>query len=127
MPPRVVLLVEDEPDIAAVLRLCLDPQRFAVACAGTLAAARDRLARGPRPDLVVLDLGLPDGNGLTLCREVKAEHPALPVMVLTAYTHEETREAASQAGADRFVEKPFDPDDLRATVDQLLDRRRASA
>jgi two-component system, OmpR family, catabolic regulation response regulator CreB len=127
MPPRVILLVEDEPDIAFVVRLCLDPGRFALACAGTLAEARDLLARGPRPDLVVLDLGLPDGDGLTLCREVKAAHPGLPVMVLTAYTDDDARRLAREAGADRFVEKPFDPDDLRATVDELLGRRRASA
>jgi DNA-binding response OmpR family regulator len=120
-----ILVVEDEPDITLVVRLCLNPGRYAVACATTLAEARGLLSAGPLPDLVVLDLGLPDGDGLVLCREVKAVHPALPVMVLTAYTHEEAREAASQAGADRFIEKPFDPDDLCATVDELLGRRRA--
>jgi len=120
MPPRAVLLVEDEPDIALVVRLCLDPGRFAIACAGTLAEARDLLARRPVPDLVILDLSLPDGDGLALCQEVKGAHPTLPVLVLTALAEGAERQRAEAAGADRFLAKPFEPDELLHEVERLL-------
>jgi DNA-binding response OmpR family regulator len=122
----VILVVEDEPDIALVLRLMLE-QGHIVTCVGDLAQAREAYRRGLPFDLVMLDVLLPDGNGLDFCRELKAAHPALPVMVLTAYTHEEVRALASQAGADRFVEKPFDPDGLCGTVEDVLGGRRARA
>ncbi len=72
----------------------------------------------PRPDAILLDRGLPDGDGLDLCREVKARCPALPILVLTA--HAQARGEALAAGADRFLVKPFDPDELAAAVAGLL-------
>jgi two-component system response regulator VicR len=76
-------MVEDEPDIAAVLRIVLE-QGYGVTLAPDLASARVALARVGRPDLLVLDLLLPDRNGLDLCREVKAADPSLPVLIVSA-------------------------------------------
>jgi DNA-binding response OmpR family regulator len=116
-----LLLVEDDPDIALLLRMCLDLSTYQIEVAPDLATARGRLAR-QRPDLVILDVGLPDGNGLDLCREVKAAHPGLPVLVLTALSRRvrDLEARARGCGADAFVEKPFDPDALQATARRLL-------
>jgi two-component system catabolic regulation response regulator CreB len=123
----LILLVEDEPDIALIVSLCLPPERFALACAVTLGEARGVLRLGLVPDMVVLDIGLPDGDGLTLCRELKAERPDLPVAVVTADVGEPTRQRSSAAGADRFLGKPFAPDEFCATLDELLGLPQASA
>jgi DNA-binding response OmpR family regulator len=118
--PRQVFLVEDEPDIALVVALCLDPARYAVDLAMSLAEARAYLASQPPPDVILLDVHLPDGDGLELCREVKATRPGVPVVVLTATARDWAGAAARAAGADAFVPKPFDPDDLCAVVARLL-------
>jgi CheY-like chemotaxis protein len=113
-----VLLVEDDADIATLLRLCLDPSRYAVAWVETLAEASAALAR-TRPEVAVVDIGLPDGNGLDLCRAIKARHADVRIVVITAGQTGQSRRDALRAGADRFVAKPFDPDDLCAVVDDL--------
>jgi two-component system catabolic regulation response regulator CreB len=123
----LILLVEAEPDVARIASLCLPPERFALACAVTLGEARGVLRLGLVPDVVVLAIGLPDGDGLTLCREVKAAHPGLPVAVVTGKGGEPTRRRLSEAGADRVLEKPFEPGEFGATVGALLGRARAGA
>lgn len=115
---QCILGVEDDPDIAALLRLIFDPACYVVTVAEDLAVARATLAEAPPPDLIILDVELPDGNGLDLCRELKATWPALPVLVLTA--QDEVRAEAFEAGATLFMPKPFDPNDLAATVEELL-------
>lgn len=119
MRPRV-LVVEDEPDIAALLAMCFDPSRYQVAAASDLATARAVLSRRLRLHLAVVDLLLPDGNGLDFCRELKATRPSVPVIVLTAWVHAGTREEVLAAGADLFVPKPFEPDELEAAAQRLL-------
>jgi DNA-binding response OmpR family regulator len=116
--PITCLVVEDEPDIVAVIGLSLPPPRYALLVADSIAAARRLLATAPSPDVVVLDWVLPDGDADALCRELKARRPAPPVVVLTA--RGAAREAALAAGADVFILKPFDPDALQATVDRLV-------
>jgi two-component system catabolic regulation response regulator CreB len=119
----VILVVEDEPDIALILRLMLE-QGHIVTCVGDLAQAREAYRRGLRFDLVILDVGLPDGNGLDLCRELKATYPALPVLVLTAHPEREVWRDAERrgCGADAVLPKPFDPDRLDRAVTTLLTR-----
>jgi DNA-binding response OmpR family regulator len=117
-----ILTVEENPDIALVLRVLLEAAGYAVQWAGDLATARMILA-GPRPPtLVILELRLPDGVGLDLCREVKAARPGLPVLVLTSWAWFAAREEAMAAGADAFLMKPFDVDELAAMVRRLLPR-----
>jgi response regulator RpfG family c-di-GMP phosphodiesterase len=79
------------------------------------------------PDVLVLDLGLPDGDGLTLCREAKTARPALPVLVLTGREASAAEGAATSAGADAFLHKPFGPLELIDLVEQLAGRDERSA
>ena len=83
------------------------------------------LVRSANPDLIVLDLMLPGRSGLELLGEIRsvAGHERTPVVVISAWAHSD--EAAVAAGADRFLPKPFDPDELRATVADLLEDNRS--
>jgi len=82
--------------------------------APSVAAPLDALADSPPPDLVALDVGLPDGDRLDLCRDLKAAHPTLPIVVMSASGGYGAK--ARKAGADRFIAKPFDPDELASTA-----------
>lgn len=112
-----LLVVEHEPDIAAVIRMSFDPARYVIRSAGTLAAAR-KFVSSRSLHLVILDTVLPDGDGLDLCRALKGTHPSLPVVVLA--TQPGIRDEARAAGADLFMMEPFDPDELAAEVERLL-------
>lgn len=118
-----ILVVEDDPDIALVLRLMLE-DRHVVTVAGDLEQGREAHRRGLRFDLVILDVMLPDGNGLDLCREIKTTYPAVPVVVLSAYSLPQIKREAEARGccADALLPKPFDPDEVSRVVDRLLDR-----
>jgi len=117
---RHVLIVEDEPDIAFMLRLVFE-EGYLVTLAGDLAQARAALSRAVLPDLILLDVMLPDGNGLEFCREVKDSQPLIPVIIMTAYARGgPVQEAHARAcGAEGFVPKPFDVDELLATAARL--------
>lgn len=115
-----ILICEDEAPLRELMRAILDGDyRFAEAADGRAALA---LARELEPDLVVLDLMLPGENGLDVLRELRSAEVTgdVPVVVVTAWTGEEHRRAAFEAGADRFLPKPFEPDDLTAAVEELL-------
>ncbi len=115
--------MEDEPDIALVLKVLFE-EGHVVSLAADLGQAREAMTRGAGPDLVLLDVMLPDGSGLDLCAELKNTHPSLPVIILTAHGRSgPAGEAQARAyGADAYVSKPFDPDDLLARAAQLLER-----
>ena len=116
-----ILVVDDEPGIRDVCRLYLERDGYEVVEAGGMAEAEDACRRW-RPDLVVLDLMLPDGNGLDLCRRLVAQ--GLPVVVLTARTDEPDRVLGLELGADDYVTKPFSPRELVARVRAVLRRSR---
>jgi two-component system catabolic regulation response regulator CreB len=124
-PP--LLIVEDEPGIAESLRFMLEREHFRVDQVASLEAARARLAGSPSPALVVLDLGLPDGNGLDLLRELRAGHAKTPVIVLTSRGDEVDRVVALELGADDYVTKPFSPREVVARVKAVLRRAGAAA
>jgi DNA-binding response OmpR family regulator len=110
-----VLLVEDDETIGANLRRALAATGYRVEWATTLAEARAR-ARDARPDLVLLDLGLPDGDGLDLCAELRADTPQLPVIMLTARSEEVDVVVGLDSGAVDYVPKPFRLAELLARV-----------
>jgi DNA-binding response OmpR family regulator len=117
---RRIVVVEPDPDIALVLRAMITAAGHAVLWAGDVATARLVVRGFLSPHLVLLEpAGLPDGDGLGLVREIKAS-PGVPVLVLTAWVTEELREEARVAGADAFLTKPFDEEELMTTVEQLL-------
>lgn len=122
MHPETVLIIDDELQIRRVVRntLELDGLRVLEAAAGREGAD---LAAAHRPDLIVLDLGLPDMPGLAVCQELRAWSRA-PVLVLSA-RHSDTEKATLlDAGADDYVTKPFSPVELRARVRAQLRRAR---
>jgi DNA-binding response OmpR family regulator len=115
-----VLVTEDEVDVQGVIARALERDGHAVSTAGTIEEARAALAAGA--DLMVLDLSLPDGSGLTLCRELRAAQSVLPILILTARSQVELRVEGLDAGADDYLTKPFAVPELRARV-RALGRR----
>ena len=115
-----VLVVEDEPGIRAVVRVMLQSANYRVVEADSAARAEIE-ARTHRPDLLIVDLGLPDGDGVDVIRRVRAWSP-VPIIVLSARTMEEQKVAALDAGADDFVSKPFGSPELLARVRAALRR-----
>lgn len=113
MQPRI-LVVDDEPQIQRFLKPALLAAGFDVETAGTAAEAR-RLAATRAPDLVVLDLGLPDGDGKEVIATVRA-FSAVPIIVLSARDRETEKIAALDLGANDYVEKPFGIGELLARI-----------
>jgi len=109
-----VLVVEDEPGIRQVLRVLLEAERYRVVEAATAQRA-DIEARSHKPDLLIVDLGLPDGDGFEVIRRLRSWSP-VPVIVLSARTLESQKIAALDAGADDYVTKPFSAGELLARV-----------
>jgi DNA-binding response OmpR family regulator len=115
-----ILVIDDDQDVLAVLARALERDGHNVTTAGTLADARTAVAAGV--DLLVLDLGLPDGSGLELCRDLRRGESAVPILILTASTQVELRVQGLDAGADDYLTKPFALAELRARV-RALGRR----
>jgi len=116
----LVLVVEDDAGIRGVLRTLLEAQRYRVVEAEN--GARGILeARGHRPDLAIVDLGLPDQDGQTVIREIRT-FSAVPILVLSARTMERDKVAALDGGADDYVSKPFSAPELLARVRAALRR-----
>jgi two-component system KDP operon response regulator KdpE len=115
-----LLLVEDDADLRASIAASLRARDFAVREAGT---ARDGLAAwaSNRPDLILLDLGLPDGDGREVIRRVRSDAPT-PILVLSARHQEHDRVEALDLGADDYLTKPFGVTELLARVRALLRR-----
>lgn len=118
-----VLVVDDEADVRSVVARALRADGHAVVTASDLEAARVQLAEAGT-DLVVLDLRLPDGFGLDLCRALRAEGSVIPILLLTALSQVALRVEGLDAGADDFLGKPFAVAELRARV-RALGRRGA--
>jgi len=118
-----VLVVEDEADIRELLRYNLAHEGFAVEEAGDGAEALDRIGRRA-PDLLLLDLMLPQMSGLELCRRMRSnpETAKLPILVVTAKGTEVDRILGLEMGADDYVVKPFSPREVVARVKALLRR-----
>jgi two-component system, OmpR family, catabolic regulation response regulator CreB len=118
-----LLLLEDDPAIAKTVVFALEREGYAVQHCTLLGDARKALAAEVF-DALVLDVGLPDGNGLDLCREVRASG-SIPVLMLSARGEELDRILGLELGADDYMAKPFSPRELVARVRALL--RRSSA
>lgn len=119
-PAPVILLVEDEAGIRRFVRAALEAEGCTVREAGSLERSRMELANR-RPDLLMLDLGLPDGDGLALLTELR-QWSGMPVLVLSARSDEADKVGALDAGADDYLAKPFGVGELLARVRALLRR-----
>lgn len=117
-----ILLIEDDPRVRDEVRRALERDGHAVSEATCLSEARVALREGCA--LVLLDLGLPDGDGLDLCREMRRAGDDTPVVIATARDASEQRIRGLDAGADDYVVKPFDTDVLLAHLRSVLRRSR---
>jgi two-component system KDP operon response regulator KdpE len=118
--PAQILLVDDELSIQRAMAPLLRSRGYSVTLAGTGREALDLFARD-RPDLVILDLGLPDINGIEVCRQVR-ELADTPILILSARGAEKDKVAALDQGADDYMTKPFGPEELMARVRATLRR-----
>ena len=120
-----ILIVEDCADTRRLIERALSGQ-FALRHADDLASARAALSES-RPELVLLDIGLPDGDGMALCSEMRSDETmrAVPVIFLSSRNAVDTKVTAFGLGADDFVDKPFNAAELRARVSARLRRNRS--
>ena len=116
-----LLIADDDADIRDLVTAQLAREGYALTAAGDVAGIRTALASGPI-DLIVLDLGLPDGDGLTLCRELRAEGFPGAIIMVTARDSAIDRVLGLELGADDYLTKPFEPRELTARVRNLLRR-----
>lgn len=118
-----ILLVEDDTDLSAVVANRLEESGYVVRTAFTGPEALERVAEAV-PDLVLLDIMLPEMDGLEVCRRLRSDHPLLYIMMLTARSEEMDRVVGLEVGADDYLSKPFSLSELVARVRSALRRLR---
>jgi DNA-binding response OmpR family regulator len=121
-----VLIVEDDPELASILAQGFGEHHIDVVTAGTVARGRERAATG-NCEVVILDVLLPDGNGIDLCRSLRGDRITTPILMLTARDALDDRVRGLEAGADDYLAKPFAFRELLARVRALARRRPAIA
>jgi two-component system OmpR family response regulator len=119
---QCILVVDDDPEIRKLLARYIEGQGFRVLLAANCRELRDRLATN-QVDLIVLDVMLPDGSGLDMCRDLRAKRSSVPIILLTALKEDVDRIDGLEIGADVYLCKPFNPRELIARVSAVLRRR----
>ncbi|QAB00246.1 response regulator transcription factor [Agrobacterium tumefaciens] len=116
-----ILIVDDDPEIRTLLAKYLSSQGFRVSMAADRREFVERIASSD-PDLIVLDVMLPDGSGLDICRDLQGRRPRTPVILLTALKEDVDRIVGLEIGADDYLGKPFNPRELTARIKAVLRR-----
>ena len=116
-----ILVVDDDPEIRRLLSRFLSEQGFKVAAAGSRADFEARMLDG-QFDLVILDVMLPDGSGLDICRSLRSRNPGICIILVTALKEEVDRIVGLELGADDYIGKPFSPRELVARIRAVLRR-----
>ncbi len=119
-----LLVVEDEEHLASGLKLNFELEGYSVDVARTIREVGARLVAAEVYDAIILDVMLPDGDGFELCRRLRQANNFIPVLMLTARTDADDRIRGLNSGADDYLPKPFDLDELMARVRSMLRRRR---
>jgi DNA-binding NtrC family response regulator len=117
-----LLIVDDEASLRDFLTIVFEEEGWSVEAAATLAEARAMILR-KEPDLVLCDLMVPDGSGIDLLRDVKATHPSIAFVMITAYTSTKSAVDALKAGAFDYIAKPFDIEELKIIVRKAVERK----
>ncbi len=125
-PLATILVVDDDRAIRESLERALDIEGYRVRTAADGALALD-LVTSEQPDLIVLDLMMPNVDGLTVCRRLRSRRDRTPILMLTARTETSDRVSGLDTGADDYLPKPFDLDELLARIRALLRRTRADS
>jgi two-component system response regulator MprA len=123
----LVLVVDDDPAIRRALERALGAEGYGVALAEDGEQAFERVAFEPEPDVILLDLGLPDVDGVKIVERLRADGNEIPILVLTARQALTDRVAGLDAGADDYLAKPFELDELLARVRALTRRTRVTS
>jgi DNA-binding response OmpR family regulator len=118
---KSILIVEDEPHIVMGMQDALEFEGYEVAAASTGQEGM-ALARQLKPDVVLLDLMLPDVNGYQVCEEIRRNNPSMPIIMLTARSQETDKIRGLDAGADDYVTKPFSIAELTARIRAIVRR-----
>lgn len=115
----LIVVIDDDKDLSAYLKTLLREQDYAIK---TAASGIDglRLLEHAEPSLIILDLTLPDMNGEGLCIQIKKQYPSVPIIMLTAKDSVSDKIKGLNIGADDYITKPFDPDELSARVKARL-------
>jgi two-component system OmpR family response regulator len=121
-PSPQILVVDDDPEIRKLLARYIESQGFRVLLAASRHDLEDRLA-SHTVDLIVLDVMLPDGSGLDICRDLRARRSTVPIILLTALKEDVDRIIGLEIGADDYLGKPFNPRELIARIRAVLRRR----
>lgn len=116
---NTILLIEDDKELVQYLKTYLAGERFSVKAVNTGVEAKNVL-KDLTPDIIILDLGLPDLQGEALCKEIKTDFPQLPVIILTGKTALTDKLNAFGIGADDYVTKPFSAEELLARIKARL-------
>lgn len=116
---KTIYLVEDNADICNLVEYLLVDLGFEVQSYGSVTAFHQRSEASP-PDMVILDIMLPDGSGLDICSELKADVATQPIPVLLMSAHDNGKLLAKEVAADDFISKPFDIDDFTAIVQHRM-------
>jgi two-component system alkaline phosphatase synthesis response regulator PhoP len=121
MPGELILVVDDEPNIVQLARLYLEREGFRVEAVGDGRAALEAAAR-LKPVLMILDIMLPEMDGLEVCRHLRTHHNLLPILMLTARDDDIDKILGLELGADDYLTKPFNPREMVARVKAILRR-----
>lgn len=116
-----VLIVDDEPEVTELIKRSLERRGFEVMVAST---GQEALTLYPKenPQVVLLDLGLPDINGRDVLKEIKAKAPQIKVMIMSGYTDSKTKQELISMGADSFLDKPIIPAKIADAIKETLEK-----
>jgi CheY-like chemotaxis protein len=118
--PKTILIIEDEIELVDLLKIRLESNGYKVETAFNGKDGLEKI-KALKPDLVLLDIRLPEMNGYEVCKLAKGDYETcfIPIIIFTAYIKEKERDA-KESGADSFITKPFEPEELMKEIARLL-------
>ncbi|MEO6491113.1 MAG: response regulator transcription factor [Ferruginibacter sp.] len=116
-----ILLIEDDPEIAKLLKLHFDSEQFDLTCSDKCVEALEK-AKSEKYNLIILDITLPDGNGIDLCKQFRKNDISTPVIMLSCHSEESDKVLSLEVGADDYITKPFGVLELVARAKAVMRR-----